>query len=250
MKRYIIALVGIFFAREIFAQELSPIQTDRPDQTETPYTVPSRHFQMETGFSFEHTNDSITTITHPSILFKYGVNDHFELRLITEIERVRSGESVMAGLLPVTFGLKVNLMQEDGIIPITSFIGHLSAPTLASKCQLATYFAPAFRFTMQHSLSDAFSLGYNLGAEWDGESAEPIFIYTLTTAYSLSESIGAYVELYGFAPQNSRADHRLDGGISFLLQNNMLLDISGGVGLTPNAPKYYGAIGFSFRLPD
>lgn len=103
---------------------------------------------------------------------------------------------------------------------------------------------------MQHTLSQKFSLGYNLGAEWNGETAEPAFIYTLTTGCSISDKIGAYLEVYGFAPQFSKADHRFDGGLNFLLKENILLDISGGAGITENAPDYYMALGFSFRLKD
>jgi len=144
----------------------------------------------------------------------------------------------------------VNLVHEKGILPTTSFIGHLTIPRLASENFQATYFAPAFRFTMQHTLSEKFALAYNLGAEWDGESPEPIFIYTLTTGYSISEKFGAYVEAYGFVPQISMSDHRFDGGLNYLFRPNILFDISGGVGLTENAPDYYAALGFSFRLKD
>jgi hypothetical protein len=42
----------------VTAQQIEPIQADRPDQTETPYLVPSGMFQVETGFSFQK-NDAI-----------------------------------------------------------------------------------------------------------------------------------------------------------------------------------------------
>ncbi len=103
---------------------------------------------------------------------------------------------------------------------------------------------------MQHTLSKNVSLGYNLGAEWDGDTPEPAFIYTLTTSFALSAKWGSYIELYGFAPQQSRADHRYDGGITYLLKNNILIDVSGGAGISSNAPSWYGSLGFSVRLPD
>lgn len=233
----------------LYAQKIDPIQTDRPDQTETPFTVPKNHFQMETGFSFEKTNTSIKSYTNPSVLMKYGLSDHFESGIITEFATLKSGYSI-GGLSPVTFRFKEKITDEKGIIPVTSFIGYLSVPHFASKKFKATYYAPAFRFTMQHTLSDKISIGYNLGAEWDGESPEPVFIYTLTTGFALTEKLGAFAEIYGFAPQLSKADHRFDAGFTYLLQNNIAIDISGGVGITENAPDYFTAIGFSFRLKD
>ena len=103
---------------------------------------------------------------------------------------------------------------------------------------------------MQHTLSERVNLGYNLGAEWNGETAEPTFIYTITTGCALGEKTGAYAELYGFIPQKSAADHLFDGGLTYLLKQNIQFDISGGFGLTPAAPDYFIALGFSFRLKD
>ncbi len=234
---------------ELYAQEILSIQADRPDQTESPFTVPETHFQMETGFLFEQTNHAAKSFTAPSILFKYGLNDHFELGLIMELSRIKSSE-IISGLNPVTLRFKEKIIDEKGILPVTSFIGYLTIPYLASAKFKVTYYAPAFRFTMQHTLSQKVSLGYNLGAEWDGESPEPYFIYTLTTGYSLSDKIGTYAEVYGFIPQKSRANHRFDCGLNYLLHTNMLLDFSGGIGLTDNAPAYFLAAGFSFRLPN
>ncbi len=251
MAKYILIL-GVLIAEtetKLNGQSISPVQTDRPDQTETPFTVPKNHFQIENGFLFEQTDNNTQFYTEPSTLIKYGLNDHFELGVITEIATIKSNENI-TGLSPVTFRFKEKITDEKGCLPVTSFIGYLTVPRLSSKNFKATYLAPAFRFTMQHTLSDKFSLGYNLGAEWNGESPEQIFIYTLTTGYSISNKIGAYVELYGFAPQSSKADYRCDGGLNYLLQPNILFDISGGFGLTDNAPDYYYALGFSFRLRD
>ena len=251
MAKYILMLGVLITGNEakLFAQKITELQADRPDQTETPFTVPKNHFQMENGFLFEHTNNSAQFFTGPSSLLKYGINDHFEVGAITEFTTTSTGKNLY-GLNPVTFRFKEKIFDEKGILPTTSFLGYLTVPNFASTALTVKYFAPAFRFTMQHTLSEKISLGYNLGAEWDGESAEPDFIYTLTMGYSVSEKTGVYAEVYGFAAQFSKADHRVDGGINYLLKPNLLLDFSGGIGLTQNAPDYYLAFGISFRLKD
>lgn len=247
-----ILIVGVLLSGSItnfYGQDIPPIQTDRPDQTETPFTVPKNHFQMENGFSFEQTDHMTQSFTQPSSLLKYGLNDHFEVGLVMEFVTIKS-DKVTSGLKPVTVRFKERITDEKGIIPSTSFIGYLTIPNFATDNLKVTYFAPAFRFTMQHTLSEKFSLGYNLGAEWDGESPVPVFIYTLETGYSISDKVGAYVEIYGFVSQELQADHRFDCGLSYLLRPNVLFDISGGVGITDNSPDYYLALGFSFRLKD
>ncbi|OYU80984.1 MAG: hypothetical protein CFE23_07085 [Flavobacterium sp. BFFFF1] len=241
-------LILVIFPIAIAAQEMTPIQTDRPDQTETPAIVPKGMFQMENGFSYEQVNAKASSLVTPSSLIKFGVNDHFEFRLILEFVSEKEFGIKTSGLSPVLVGFKTRLAEEKGIIPLTSFIAHLSVPDLASTEFKTDYYAPEFRFTMQHTLTDKVSLGYNLGAEWNGETPEPTFIYTLTTGISLSQKTGCYIELYGFAPQKDKSDHRCDAGFTHLLSDDMMVDVSGGVGLTENAPDYYAALGFSFRL--
>ena len=97
-------------------------------------------------------------------------------------------------------------------------------------------------------MSDKFRLSYNLGSEWDGFTAAPTFLYTLTTGYSITEKLGSYVGLFGFSTQKNEASHNFDGGITYLINHNFMLDLSSGVGLTANAPNFYTAFGFSYRM--
>jgi len=110
------------------------------------------------------------------------------------------------------------------------------------------YYSPEFRFTMQHTISNRQTLSYNLGAEWNGYTPEPTFIYTLTTGYSFTEKIGGYIEFFGFIPQIEKPDHRFDGGLTYLFNPNHQLDVSAGFGLSKNSPKHYVALGYSFRF--
>lgn len=243
-------LFVLFNFSTVLAQDQTPdpIATDRPDQTETPEIVPKGMFQMENGFSFEKAGRDSKNFVLPSSLLKYGFNGKFEFRLIAEWVIDETGGTKISGLNPILVGFKVAICDEKGILPKTSLIGHLSIPEFASDDFKTTYYAPEFRFTMQHTLSDKINLGYNLGAEWDGESPEPTFIYTLTSGFELSQKAGCFIELYGFAPQKDKADHRIDGGVTYLLSSDMMIDASGGFGLTDNAPDYFAALGFSFRL--
>lgn len=230
------------------AQQLPPIQLDRPDQTECPFTVPKKYIQAEIGFTYENTGSHSYTMLLPTTLLKYGITDKLELRLITEIEQTKTYTTKQTGINPVKIGFKTKLIEEKGFMPMISFIGHLSLPHVASKENKADFYAPSFRFTLQHTLSPRFSLGYNLGAEWDGFTPEPVFLYTLTTGFSISEKLGSYVELYGFLPQHNRSDHKIDGGLTYLLNNNMILDISAGTAIDRHSHDYFIALGYSFRF--
>jgi hypothetical protein len=228
--------------------EQNTIQTDRPDQTETPAIVPTGMFQVETGLLYEKINSEAESIIAPTILWKYGVNENFELRLITELSFEENSGIKTSGLQPVLVGFKAKLSEETGILPKTSFIGHLLIPDMASKDYKADYYASEFRFVMQHTFSETFSFSYNLGAEWDGVTPQPTFIYTAALGYSVSPKLGAFIELYGFAPQEDVAHHLFDGGLTYLVSNDFMVDFSGGFSLTENAPDYFISTGFSFRI--
>ena len=247
MKTYF-TFLAFFLVYQITAQNNEPIQADRPDQTETPAIVPKGMFQVETGFTFQKNEANNKTFSLPSTLWKYGVNENFELRLITEFVTEEIGNTKNSGFMPVYIGFKVKLAEEKGIVPKTSFIAHISLPNVASSIYKTDYNATEFRFTMQHTLSKKASLSYNLGYEWDGFTAEPTFVYTLTTGYSISEKFGSYVEVFGFAPQKDKANHNFDCGLTYLINNNFMLDLSSGFGITDNAPENYIAVGFSFRI--
>jgi hypothetical protein len=229
---------------------IDPIQTDRPDQTETAYLVPKGYFQMEHGFSIEDTEPGFI-YTYPSSLWKYGINDNFEVRLTTEYTHIQRPEQEdVKGFSPFSLGMKTKLCEGRGIIPQTAFIGHLYFPTIGNDEFDITYFAPDMRLAFFHDVSEMFAISYNVGAAWNGESAEPDFLYSLSLALSVSDEFGLYAELYGDTPQREDDDMELraDAGITYRIGNNFQLDVSAGKGITDNAPESYVAMGFSYRF--
>jgi Putative MetA-pathway of phenol degradation len=249
MKKIVFFLIFLLAAKpNSNAQDLPSIQTDRPDQTECPFITPKGYLQLENGFSYEKTTAHSNEIVAPTVLTKFGINDHFELRLITEFLIKKEVSNRISGVNPILIGFKTRLFEEKGLLPLTSFIGHIGIPKFGSKNFQTKYYAPEFRFTMQHTLSQKQTVSYNLGAEWDGWSAEPTFVYTLTTGYSFSEKISGYVELYGFIPQYEKPDHRFDAGLNYLINPNHQLDVSGGVGMSETSADYFVSLGYSFRF--
>lgn len=248
MLKYFIAL-GVFIGtHNLFGQGLSPIQLDRPDQTECPFITPKKYIQVENGFTYENLNIQSKSYSYPSTLWKYGINDKFELRLITELVTEKKLGDTKTGLMPITVGFKTALLEEKGLLPKTSFIGHITTSKIGSREFQTKYIAPSFRFTMQHTLTSKISLAYNLGMEWNGEDAQPTNIYTLTTGLALTEKLGYYIEFYGFMQTMNRPDNRFDTGFTYLINNNFMIDFSGGIDWSENSPKNYFSFGLSYRF--
>lgn len=251
------AFLFVIVSHFCFGQSGKPdIVTDRPDQTEAPVLVPKGGLQVETGFMMEKDDNLIlksTNYTYNTTLIKYGINENFELRFITEyldektFDRVESTEQSLKGISPIALGVKIKIAEERGIWPQAALIGHVNMRT-GSEAFKPQYTAADFRFTFAHTLSDKFSLSYNAGAEWDGESPEASFLYTLSLGYAATDKLGMFIETYSFFPEGEKPDHRFDGGLTYKITNVVQADLSAGLGLNEKAPDYFLSAGLSFRL--
>jgi hypothetical protein len=124
----------------------------------------------------------------------------------------------------------------------------VALPGVASPEKEADKVAPNFRFTMQNSLGKNAALGYNIGAEWDGYSNKPTWIYTFAPGLNIGERWYGYVEAFGFINNEGPPQHSLDAGIAWYASNNFKLDFSGGFGISDAAPPYYVSVGASVRF--
>lgn len=238
-------------------ESLGPLETDRPDATEASSTVPQGYLQVETGAfyqTFEKNQVKNESFTYNTTLIRYGLSNNFELRLgwdlqedVTHINGQKL-EDVSSGFSPLLLGMKVYITEEKGWIPEISLIGHVFLPFTASTDYRPETTGVDFRFSLAHTLSEKSSLGYNLGMAWRNDSPEANYIYTIAYGYSISEKFGAYVELYGDLPEDSKANHLWDAGMTYLVSNDLQLDMSFGTSITEGQDILLSA-GLSFRIP-
>lgn len=239
----------IIYSSKAQEKTIEPIATDRPDQTETPEVVPFKYFQMENGFNVE-SEDGILKFVHPTILWKVGIFKSTELRVITDVSTQKDSiGKYKAGLAPIEIGFKTAICEEHKARPKISFIAHLAVPYLSTKNQRTKYFAPNFRFALEHTLKKNISLGYNVGMEWNGDSPYPSFIYTLANGYDLTDKWYLYYEVFGNIPLQEKSTHLFDAGVAYLIKNSMQLDLSAGFQLYPFVKGWYASLGYSIRLP-
>lgn len=245
MNRLLLLL--ILFPAVVFCQ--NSIETDRPDQTEASSIVPAKFLQAEVGFLHEKVDDDISSSLYPSILWRYGVNNQFELRLITEFGSQNIQKVKSSGFSPVAVGFKTKLSEEKNILPEISFIGHLGIGQVASSPYSATGIAPDFRFLFSNTINEKLSIGYNLGAYWNHDSPAANGIYTIAAAYSLTNKLGGFAEFFGSYNAESSPSHSFDGGLTYLISEDFQLDASAGVGISRSAPDFFIGGGLSYRLP-
>jgi len=261
MQTKIILTLIFFMGLTAFVKaqnEIPELITDRPDQTESSTTVPFKSLQIETGFVLEKFETDLfkqTSYSYNTTLLRYGLLKNFELRLgleyLGENVKIKNTDSTnsISGLGTVYTGFKVKIAEEESWKPEIAFLGGLVLPFTANKDFKPEYTAANIRFAFSHTLSDRFSLGYNLGAEWDGETAIPGYFYSVALGIGLTDKLGMFVESYGLVPETGDAEHLVDAGFTYLVLQNFQLDISGGLGLNKNSIDNFISFGLSYRIP-
>ncbi len=259
----------IFTLVPCFAQEkVSPkpeLVTDRPDQTESSVVVPPGYVQVETGWGLaRHQEGGIRTNTHtfPGTLFRIGVLDRVELRLgyggaLWEQTREAGQSTNLSGSGDMGVGAKLYFWEEQGWVPEAALLAGVSLPV--GKEQFSSGRAdPTFRINLSHTLSDSLSFGYNLGATWESTLEETndrdtlsFFNYTAVLGIGLSDRAGLFAELFGDIPFNAKGGprHSFDGGLTYLIRDNLQIDGAAGVGLSDSADDWSVGLGITVRLP-
>lgn len=242
-----------------FAQEdtsLGPLITDRPDATESPTAVAKRFLQVETGAfyeSFEDNNFRTEDFTLNTMLVRYGLLDNLELRLgynYTDSKTRFDGDEIasVTSFSPLLLGFKTTIAKENGAMPEIGFLGHLNLPFSVKKELRPENTGVDFRFSFAHTLNEKSSLSYNIGAAWENDNPEAAYLYTIAYGYSLTNKIGAYIEFYGDFPENNKANHFWDAGLTYLISNNVQFDVTVGSSIT-KGQDILVSTGVSFRIP-
>jgi hypothetical protein len=264
-------LVTIFLfiiSVSLYAQQdtLPTINTDRPTSGASPLLVPRGSFQVETGFMYSSevsdyfTKDEVNVL---GTLLRYGIFDNFEIRLwgsFSDIDYRNTDfntDSTVSGFGNVSVGLKVHIVEEKGLMPEMAIVAEMFLRHIGPEGLHPTYSYPVSKIAASHTLSNKFALVYNLGFAYNGEDADGFFIYSAALNYSIAPKLTVFVEPYGNFDANDFPNHYVDGGLTYIVRNNMQLDISAGMSIGDNVNrqsesinKRFVSLGFSWRIPN
>ncbi len=239
-----IVLLGMCLCFGLFVQ--GQITTDRPTQSFSPYVLSPGKVQAEFGFVSERPVTSLDqfNVTFLNALVRVGVVKWMELRLTENYLGTRGGDENVNGLSPTTLGAKFHLRDQSGALPQ---IGLLTSFTLANGqgAFKARESMQDVRVLFEHALTDKLTLDYNIGTYWSA-STDAVGLYTLMLGYGATDVVSVFIEPYGFFGSGLTADHRINGGATFLMSENFQADVSAGFGLSKVSPDYF--IGFGLGV--
>ena len=233
-------LLHIFFQCGL-SQNAETIKTDRPDQSDGTYTMTKNTFQLESGFVIGQNIQSYFLQTN---MLRYGITSSTEIRLLIDYGVVGSE----TGIFSPGISIKQHLLTQKKWIPEISAVGYIRIPDFATDHFKTDSPAATFLFAFQNTVSDQFSIGYNLGATLDGDHAYKTWIVTSSVGYSINKKISFFLEYFSSFENVLKPSNNLDGGVMWIVKDNFQLDIAVGTTLFTDEKNNFLTTGISYRF--
>lgn len=241
----------------------APLVTDRPDFTEASVTVGQGVAQIEVGYTFTSDDNGFESVSSHSFgeaLLRYGIlEDWLEFRIavfpVQELTVFQGTSNSTAGHEDLYTGLKIALTPQAGFLPEMALIPQMNLPT-GSRSFTTDKVEPGLNWIYSWEINDFISTAGSTQANRriDVPSGAPYLelAQSWTVAYSLSDQWGAYTEWFALIPSgavNVNTQHYFNGGFTWLINNDLQLDVRAGVGLNRAADNYFVGTGLSIRFP-
>ncbi|CFX50745.1 conserved exported protein of unknown function [Candidatus Filomicrobium marinum] len=247
------------------------MSTDRPDATESPFTIDAGHAQVETNiFGFSRStrdSDGFRTDTYEigTTNIRIGVTSFAELNLVWQPYGVVQTSSLLSGPASRSSGIgsvdirgKINLWGNDlfGDLGTSAFalLPFVTLPTDRSNDVSAAGFSAGLIVPFALQLSDKIGFGLNAGfvstKSEETSSYRTEYLVTAAVSYEWTDRLGSYYEVgVAFETDDPRGDAVFLGtGLTYAVNSNTQLDIGLNVGVSPAADRINPFIGISRRF--
>lgn len=231
-------------------------ETDRPDVTESAYTVNAGHFQLETDlFKTERYNvDRVKTINNyiNTANLKLGITHSTDFQVVIATlntskiikENSTNMKSQFGGL---TFRIKQNLWGNDNGKSAFAVLPFISVP-LQSGSKISGGITLPFAI----SLSDDWDFGAQVETDFvanqTGNNYHFDFLASATTSYPLCKHLNFFNEVVVTRDNETKIyEYFIDGGPVYAISENVNLDCGIYYGLKNISSKTY-FVGLSFRI--
>lgn len=245
MKKAIFTVLVIFSFAGVFAQEVE-FTADCPGASTGPSTVAKGVIQWEQGVQYDGDGGK-GAFTFSSTLFRYGLFDGVELRLAGDGFIYNNGYKWRPAFSGVNIGAKVRCYEGEGAVPVVSVLADFSIPATGTKGFGVENFTPSLYLLFENPLNDRLSLGYNVGAEWDGASPSPQAFAALCLGCSVTDDLGCFVESYNYF---GKAGNQFcaDFGFNYMVARKVQLDVAANLDLCDPALCWAVSFGVAWQI--
>ena len=255
------------FFQPVPAGQLRELSTDRPDQTESPYTVDAGHWQIEldaANYLFDHDTsggaDIRTRIWSIAPLnLKAGLTSRMDFQLLLDthagfrVEDRVSGVTVRgSGLGDLTTRLKINFWGNDGGPTAFAIMPFVKWPLSASSVRNGqTEGGIILPFALE--LPAGWGMGAMTEVDFVSDGAnghDTEWLNSITFGCDLTDRLGSYIEFVAVSGNvpGFKWQGQLDLGFTYALAGGTQLDCGCNFGVTRSAPDYQLFAGVSRRF--
>jgi hypothetical protein len=226
-------------------RELTP---DRPDKTESPYTVDAGHFQLEMDIANLALNDSAGVRTRAwniaPLNIKIGLLNNVDLQFVFDDylsvrthDHVTRTTTTQSGVGDFTPRLKVNVWGNDGGPTALGFLPFVKFPTNSDQLGNNSVEGGAL-FPFAAKLPAGFDMGMETGLRFlrneVGRSYHEEFVQSVTFGHALMGKLEGYLEFFSSVSteRGSGWIGTVDFGLTYAIAENVELDCGCNAGVT------------------
>ena len=245
MKKYLVSLLMILSVAVVSAQEVE-FTADRPGASTGPAIVGKGVIQWEQGMQYDG-GEGKGQYTFSSTLFRYGLFNGVELRLAGDAFTYDNYDNWRTAFSGISLGAKIRCYEGSGAVPAISVLADFAIPGTGPKDIVPEYLAPSLYLLFENPLSENFSLGYNVGAEWDGSSPSPVTFLALCLGYSINDRLGCFAESYNYLASGANA-FCADFGLNYMLARKVQIDVAANLDLCDPAHCWSVSFGVAWQI--
>jgi hypothetical protein len=250
-------------------QWLREMSTDRPDKTESPYTVDAGHFQIEmdlVNYSYDKHNPRrdgtiVRTWGIAPVNLKVGLLNNLDLQLVLQPHTYvhtsdpAAGVSKRRGFGDITTRVKWNLWGNDGGETAFALMPYFKLPTNQDLLGSGNHSVEGGLIApLAVELPAGWGMGLmtqlNFVRDTTSSGYHQEFVNSVTFSHDIVGDLGGYVEFYSSVSteRGSSWTGTVDLGLTYALTKNIQLDAGINLGVTRAAADFNPFVGLSWRF--
>lgn len=243
------------------AAQTRELSTDRPDRTESAYTVPAGKWQLEMDVAnWTHSEDAgvkVDTVSVAPFNLKYGISNDTDIQfVIAPYTRSKvSGlgpDDTVDGFGDVTVRVKHNIWGNDGGSTAFAIMPFVTFPTAKDAFGGSGDVEGGVILPLSFSLSDTVGAGVMVQVNALKDSSDDYaaeYVVSGTVGFDVTDKIGAYVELYAskFDDIGQKTQATFDVGVTYSPEDELQFDAGANFGLNDNTDDVQVFVGVSRR---
>ncbi|MCW1883494.1 transporter [Luteolibacter flavescens] len=241
----------IAISTPLAAVELRPLSTDRPDTTESPYTVDAGHFQFEMEVAAWTREGSADSVSLGELNAKFGLNTSTDLQVV--ISYFTHEDSGAEGFGDIQVRLKHNLWGNDEGSTALAVMPYLKLPTANSDLgngKLEGGIIVPFAFDGPGEWGCAVMTQLDIAEDSDGSGYHAVSVNSVTASHAITENAAVFFELVGIfsADSDDHTEAYFNTGCTYALDATTQLDGGVRLGLTDASADVTPFLGLSKKF--